>query len=241
MTLFAFIDIETTGLTPGEDHILEIGWIITDETFKQRLPGRSFIVEHSQENWQSVWSLLKANDYVRNMHEKSGLANDLLNAAAHSMDAIAVSFVRDIQTSRDDDEPVHLAGFSVGFDRSFLMAEESFSDLFEEGPSWYGFKIHHRLLDLSSIKLMYQSAGLTLPTAPNDNPHRALSDVRESLWMARRFRSDIGNLGSKKAWTDGRTGMADAQGQGMTARERAALPQEARSEASPPLQRRQAG
>ena len=192
MTLFAFLDIETTGLSPDDDHILEIAWLITDSKLETLTPLRSHISEHSQGEWQDIWSQLQYNEPVRHMHQESGLLNAIRSQAAWPLSASALLFRDDIKNAlrqlgdHDGTEhSVHLAGLSISFDRDFLKKDPTWALFFDNDV--LGVSLHHRLLDLSSIKMFLTARGVPWDKAVNGSPHRAASDVLETLAQARSF------------------------------------------------------
>lgn len=192
--LFVPLDIETTGTAETEDFILEIGWVVCNDSLEEVTSRRSFIVDHGSA-WQDVWSRLRGNEYVRNMHATSGLAADLMAKPAYDLHQIAKALRIDLQAAWSPlpvDTTTHLLGFSVDFDRRFLKAEEEFFQLFPEEDG-NAMTFHHRLYDLSGVKIAYELAGIPIPEVESGG-HRALDDAIESLEFARAIRHDLINL-----------------------------------------------
>ena len=177
---FCFLDLETTGLDPINDYVLEIAWQFTDEDFKPLHDGRSYVIDHGH-YWGSVFHALRnAAPVVREMHAKSLLAVDLLGQDAAEPGLILQTFISDLDDAQgEENRTIHLAGDSVWFDRDFLQyghLSAQFADLFAND-------IHHRVLDLSSLKVFLESQGID-PAIPKGN-HRALNDVYASIDGAR--------------------------------------------------------
>ena len=80
---------------------------------------------------------------------------------------------------------VHLAGLSISFDRDFLKKDPSWALFFDNDT--LGVSLHHRLLDLSSLKMFLTARGVPWDKATNTGAHRAANDVRETLAQARIF------------------------------------------------------
>lgn len=187
---YCFLDLETTGLDPDEDKILEIAWVFTDKHFNIVAPAKSFLVEQS--NWDQTWGTMnRADKFVQEMHAKSGLAAALANDEIEktSLDDIYLYLESDLQRLSLDGL-VHLSGRSVHFDKSFLLSEH-FDVLFDDSlPASF----HHRMLDLTSVKLMLESSGVDPkqwePEAIG-TPHRALDDVMNDITYARNLRNYI--------------------------------------------------
>lgn len=186
---YLFLDLETTGLDPAENKILEIAWATTDHRFNTVGVPKKFVVE--QDDWQGTWTQLKMSQFVTDMHTKNGLIDDMSDddLKKHTLDEIYESLVKDVMYVRDMQlDSLHLAGLSVHFDKAFLDAND-FKGLW--GGEDRSALIHHRILDLSSFKLLMDSSGLDMSSieAPNDNPHRAFYDVCESVGLARNVQS----------------------------------------------------
>lgn len=194
MTTFAFLDIETTGLSPKKNFILEVAWVITDHQFNVLRTAKTFIVDHGADEAE-VAQQIKDSAFITNMHSKSGLLADLANpkTVKTPMDDILNEFVLDLIGLGRIDDQVRFAGYSVDFDRKFL-AENGWGNIIDE-ESDSPFHMHHRILDLSTPKQIYEAAGVGLPqTPPNENPHRAIDDALDALLVAQAFRDDVREL-----------------------------------------------
>lgn len=167
---FCFLDIETTGLDPDKDVILEVAVVITDSDLNE-LVAYNYPIQYELDNTE-WWP-----DVVKEMHKESGLYEDLIVTRAGVPVGIAQLNIEDdllYWKTLQEFERLHLAGNSIHFDASFLKVHM---------PRVHKL-FHHRMLDCSSFKLLGGTVGREL-VSNNPNPHRALSDAYESLSLAR--------------------------------------------------------
>lgn len=175
-----WVDLETTGLDADKDVVLEFGMVLTDE-WGFIIPD-SFYSSLVWENSDQYRERIKAMpDFVRKMHEKSGL----LTALEDDTDGQTVKSVNKVQREAlnclvDNDiekGSLYLAGSSVHFDAGFM------------NHYMYGFLqyLHYRQLNVSSFKVAAQLLNPTLFKAMNErdlNPfsaHRSLDDLGDSI------------------------------------------------------------
>jgi oligoribonuclease len=187
---YLFLDAETTGTDPSSDALLELAWFITNEHYEIVSEPRTHAV-HIDEG-TTIASLSAMSEYVRDMHTTTGLLEALEDGA--TLDFIFRELAGDIEEYVATDDVIHIAGFSIHFDVDFLKAND-FDSLFRDFyPRRPGAHIHHRHLDLSSVKMAMEDAGLTDHIGYDENPfpHRALPDCLEALAYARRVKGFLG-------------------------------------------------
>jgi oligoribonuclease len=163
---YLWMDLETTGLEPIDDRILEVAVIVTD----------SHLVELTSFQAPLAYRNRIANDFVREMHTKNGLIGACATSPVTETEAQAII----VDLIGDFDWPVGkpiLAGSSVHFDRWFLA---------EWWPKMEKL-LHHRHLDATTLKLAMDDAGIA--RSESESKHRAMADVRQSLDFARAFGS----------------------------------------------------
>lgn len=192
---FLAVDLETTGLNPKRDRILEIGLAFVHAQTLEIVAEESWIVPVR-------WGSLKmASPAVLEMHAASGLWADLaatkgqgsdeehdrrLTAGFASkwaqstledlsdMDLSALSLKARREALQDLRGP--MLGSSIHFDREFLRHADggSFAGLLD---LWT-----HRNLDVSTIKECAKAwaPGLEVPE-PAEPKHRVLADIRNSV------------------------------------------------------------
>lgn len=163
---YLWIDLETTGLDPEAEAILECAAIVTDADLVE-IGDPLCLVLHVDED-----ARFDADAYVQNMHDASGLWLDCYASSknANDLDDALTALINRYEWAAG--KPI-LAGSSVHFDRGFLASW-----------LWVDALLHHRHLDVSSLKLAQEDA-CGIPFAKSGQGHRALADVRESLELAR--------------------------------------------------------
>jgi oligoribonuclease len=160
-----WIDCEMTGLDLAVDELVEVAVVITDYDLNLVDPGFSIVIN------PDASALENMGDFVRDMHTKSGLIDEIPNGvsladAEYAVHEYILKFVPGVQTAP-------LAGNTIGTDRAFLNKYMPRVDA----------HLHYRSVDVSSIKELskrwYPRAYFNSPT--KDGGHRALADILESI------------------------------------------------------------
>jgi len=170
---FIWMDLETTGLNPEIDRILEVAVVVTTENL-QALHEYSKVV-YFTEAWVAS-ARERSNAVVRDMHTKNGLWEELSRSSC-SLGDIAHELVELIRCHSWKGPPM-LAGSSVHFDRSFLRYNLPDVERL----------LHYRNFDVSVLKTASEAWGGKLPPRKTVDVHRALPDVLESIEVARFYR-----------------------------------------------------
>lgn len=158
-THFFWLDLEMSGLNPEVDRILEAAVVITNrelttvDTFETTV-------------FQPAEVLENMNDWCKENHAKNGLTDRVPSGIS---EIELEKKLCEIADTYFKDEPVLLCGNSIGHDRKFVEAYL---------PD-YTAKLHYRMLDVSSFKIVFQE--MFGKRYAKKNTHRALDDINESI------------------------------------------------------------
>lgn len=174
--MLAWMDLEMTGLDPSQHVIVEIATLLTDDDLNLIAEGPELIVHATADE------LARMDDFVTNMHTKSGLL-DQIKASTVSLEEATNQTLAFLQKHIPDARTVPLCGNSIGTDRRFLAIYMPEIEEF----------LHYRSVDVSTIKELarrwYPDAMASVPS--KDGGHRALDDIRESLKELEYWRSAV--------------------------------------------------
>ena len=171
-----WLDLEMTGLDPKRHRIIEIATIITDSELNIIAKGPDLVINASDDE------LNKMNAYVRDMHTKSGLIDEVRKSSLTIRDAEieTLEFINEHIKAKNK-PPV--CGNSIGTDRRFLDAQ--MNDLEN--------RFHYRVVDVSSIKELanrwYPDVDRNIPSKAEN--HRALEDIIESIEELKYYREKL--------------------------------------------------
>lgn len=170
--MLIFVDIETTGLNPDKDLILEVAAAAVDHDTFEVIAAMTRCVKVPDVH--TVMS--SVDDVVLDMHTKSDLWNSVRHGLTYPISHLDTVFANTIKTWTEGAK-LPMVGNSVHFDRAFLArhmpkTEEVF---------------HYRNIDLSGIR---EAARLWCPEyvdfIPTDRKlHRAMPDIEDSIMLAR--------------------------------------------------------
>ncbi len=173
--LLVWIDCEMTGLDLTSDALIEVAALVTDADLNVLGTGVDEVIRPPDA------ALAQMGDFVRSMHEKSGLLPMLENGITLAeAEERVLAYVREFVPEA---RRAPLAGNTVGTDRAFLARDM---------PGLESH-VHYRSVDVSSIK---ELARRWFPRAYYNTPaktgnHRALADIAESIEELRYYRESV--------------------------------------------------
>jgi oligoribonuclease len=171
------MDLEMTGLDVEHEVIVEIAVLATSATALEPLDaGLSVVVAQPPD------VLAVMGDFVRRMHERSGLLTEI-GTTGIPLEEAGRRVLEYIKGHVPEPRTVPLCGNSIGMDRRFLAR---YLPEIEE-------HLHYRSIDVSSIKELcrrwYREPFDARPEKKDD--HRALPDIRASIEELRYYRETI--------------------------------------------------
>lgn len=170
MSKIVWVDVETTGLNPNTDHILEMGLRITTPDLK--LLGEISCVINNECYFEvPSW----VDQFVVDMHLKSGLWEAVFQSPiGYSGAELHISeWLKEYEAVG-----FPMAGSTIGFDRAFIKHWlPDIEALF-----------HYRNIDVSTIKNLWnlwvpeeQRAIAETEKKPDCKTHRVLDDIQDSI------------------------------------------------------------
>ncbi len=164
-----------TGLDLTSDELVEVAVVITDYDLVPVDPGFSVVIKCDQPALDGM------NDFVRDMHTKSGLIEEIPNGVSLADAEYAV--LEYILQHVPGAQTAPLAGNTIGTDRAFINKFMPRVDA----------HLHYRSVDVSSIKELskrwFPRAYFNSPT--KDGGHRALADILESIRELEYYRAAV--------------------------------------------------
>ena len=179
--ILAWIDIETLGLNPERDAVLEMAWQLTDYDGKPLTDLDTTLTadaDDSEALGMVYTDYLAAHPIVQEMHRKNGLINEVLfgsTMARIPLEAAIDKLVLEAKTVQRlyPGHEVRIAGSSVHFDKRFLEVE-----LAGNLPQPFSHRIH----DLNVFRPLIQtSSKLEYLETDTDDTHRAADDVERDI------------------------------------------------------------
>ncbi len=155
-----------TGLDPSRHVIVEIATLVTDDDLRIVAEGPDLVI-HADEA-----QLAQMDEFVRNMHTRSGLLSEIESSTLTLVDAGARTLAF-LAEHLDEPRTVPLAGNSIGTDRRFLATQ------LPELESYF----HYRSVDVSTVKELARRwyPDLLKAAPPKKTTHRAMEDIKESV------------------------------------------------------------
>lgn len=164
-----------TGLDLVNDALIEVAVLITDSELNVVDEGIQVVIKPEPQ------AVAQMDDFVRNMHQVSGLLQELDGGI--TMDEAQRIVVEYIKKHVPEAKKALLGGNSVGTDKNFLMRD--MPEVIEH--------LHYRIIDVSTLKELsrrwYPKAHYAAPAKTGN--HRALGDIQDSIDELRYYRAAI--------------------------------------------------
>ena len=174
--LLVWVDCEMTGLDLRSDALIEVAALVTDPDLNVLGEGVDVVIHAGDAQLDGML------DVVREMHEKSGLTDEVRRSAvtvAEAQDLVMAYIKQYVPEPRT----APLCGNSIATDRGFLARDMPLLDN----------HLHYRMIDVSSVKELcrrwYPRVYFGQPA--KGLAHRALADIKESIRELKYYRQTI--------------------------------------------------
>lgn len=194
--MFAWIDLEATGLVAAKHVVLEVAAIVTDDQLCEvgrfhrvvHWPEAAWLrhlgAESTQEEIETAAASMKIDRVVIELHAKSGLWAESA-ASPHALAVVDDQLAEFLaQTSmKEGEQKAQIAGSSIWLDRSFMTVSL---------PRSLG-QLHYRCIDVTTLN---ELARRFWPQLHQGIPgkreiHRAMPDIEDSLGLCRYYTAQI--------------------------------------------------
>jgi oligoribonuclease (3'-5' exoribonuclease) len=179
--MICWYDIETDGLDVENGHLLELGYVLTDDDFNVRAE-RSLVI-----GWGDDLRFIRAGapEVVQKMHDDNGLWDECAKSDL-TVDEALVLFRSDLEVFRHGSTAKWAQGGSgvSHFDSQWLRRHAP--GLFDDLLTYWAY-------DVGPVRRMYLKLGLDASKAPRQSDHhRAWSDARVAMeqwrWLESKMR-----------------------------------------------------
>jgi oligoribonuclease len=174
--LLVWVDCEMTGLNLGSDALIEVAALVTDPDLNVLGEGVDVVIHAGDAQLSGML------DVVKEMHEKSGLTDEVRRSTVTLAEAEQL-VMNYITQYIPEPRTAPLCGNSIATDRGFLARDMPLLDN----------HLHYRMIDVSSIKELCRR---WYPRVYFGQPqkglaHRALADIKESIRELAYYRQTI--------------------------------------------------
>lgn len=175
---FLWLDLETTGLNPHSNRILEWAAVLAEDAHDGTMQPVEEYSAAIHVPADDPFIEKEMDDFVRNMHTKNGLLAECRASTTTLQES--EEFLIEL-VGGPDTRQVMLAGGSVFFDLAFLRVH----------MPRFARCLHYRVFDVSTLKTAVRTWGdVDLPDIKAD-VHRALPDILATLREARELKPHL--------------------------------------------------
>jgi oligoribonuclease len=180
--MYLWIDLETTGLDPDNDRIIEVGWFLSNGLEEVTAPQSVIITPD-----KTAWELMKSDLFVQTMHTENDLIKDMEYFGTILIEDAEDQILEELD--REDEQLFILAGASVHFDRGFIR---NWMPRLEK-------RLSHRHMDVSTLRMFFNDMDYkSVAERETGSKHRALEDVQDAFNLYEKYQELVNDLESLK-------------------------------------------